>query len=64
MSRRRSRGSISNPAYHWRRVLCIWLMEGGRSEVERIVVIVCVVVGDEGCELVIMVYVKDSDWVK
>ncbi len=33
---------------------------GGWSEVESIVVIVCVVVGDEGCEVVIMMYVKDQ----
>ncbi len=37
---------------------------GGWSEVARTVVIVCVVVGDEGCEVVIMMYVKDRDWVK
>ncbi len=43
----------------------MYLVDGGRwSEVERIIVVVCVVVGDEGCEVGVMMYVKDCDWVK
>ena len=36
----------------------------GWSEVERVILVVCIVVGDEGCEVVIVVYVKDDDRVK
>jgi hypothetical protein len=40
----------------------VYLVDGGGwSEVERIVVIVCGVVSDEGCEVVVMMYVKDCD---
>jgi hypothetical protein len=43
----------------------VYLVDGGGwSEVERIVVIVCVVVSDDDCEVGIMMYVKDRDWVK
>jgi len=36
----------------------------GWSKVERVIVVVCMVVGDEGCEVSIVVYVKDGDRVK
>ncbi len=40
----------------------MYLVDGWRwSEVERIVVVVCVVVSDEGCEMGVMMYVKDCD---
>ena len=31
------------------------------SEVEGVIVVVCMVVGDEGCEVAVMVYVEDGD---
>jgi hypothetical protein len=34
------------------------------SEVEGLIVVVCMVVGDEGCEMGVVMYVKDSDRVK
>ena len=38
---------------------------GGWSEVEgAVVVVVGMVVGDEGCEVVIVVHVEDGGWVK
>ncbi len=37
---------------------------GGLSKVEGAIVVVCTVVGDEDCEVGIVVYVKDGDWVK
>ena len=36
----------------------------GWSEVEGFVLVLCEVVGDEGCEVVIVVYVEDGGWVK
>ena len=36
----------------------------GWSEVERVIVVVCIVIGDEGCEVAIVVYVEDGDPVK
>ena len=33
-------------------------------EVEEVIVVVCIVVGDEGCEDGVVVYVKDRDRVK
>ncbi len=43
----------------------MYLADGwGWSEVERIVVVVCVVIGDEGCEMGVVVYVEDCDWVR
>ncbi len=36
----------------------------GWSEVEGVVMVVCMVVGDEGCKVGIVVYVKDCDRVK
>ena len=36
----------------------------GWSEVEGVIVVVCMVIGDEGCEVVVVVYVKGSDRVK
>jgi len=36
----------------------------GWSQVERVIVVVCMVIGDEGCKVVIVVYVKDGDRVK
>ena len=36
----------------------------GWSKVERVIVVVCIVVGDESCEVGIMVYVKDGDRVE
>ena len=36
----------------------------GWSEVEGFIVAVNMIVGDEGCEVVIMVYVEDGDRVK
>jgi len=36
----------------------------GWSEVEGVIVVVCMVIGDESCKLVIVVYVKDGDQVK
>ncbi len=41
----------------------MYLVDGWRwSEVERIIVVVCVVVGDEGYEMRVVVYVEDCDW--
>ena len=37
---------------------------GGWSEVEGVIVVVCMVIGDEGCEVVVVVYVEDGDRVK
>ena len=38
---------------------------GGWAEVEGVIVVVlCMVIGDEGCEVIIVVYVEDGDWVK
>ena len=34
---------------------------GGWSEVEKVVVVVCMAVGDEGCEVGIVMHVKDRD---
>ena len=31
------------------------------SEVEGVIVVVCMAVGDEGCEVVVVVYVEDGD---
>ncbi len=36
---------------------------GGWSNVEGVIVVICVVDGDEGCEVGIVVHVKDGDWV-
>ena len=36
----------------------------GWLEVEGVVVVVCVVVCDKGCEVGILVYVEYVDWVK
>ena len=36
---------------------------GGWSEVEGVVEVVCMYVNDEGCEVGIVVYDKDRDWV-
>ena len=36
----------------------------GWSEVERVIIVVCMVVGDECCEVGAVMYVKDSDRVK
>ena len=36
----------------------------GWSEVERIIVVICVVVRDEGCEVGVIMYVENGDWVK
>ena len=33
----------------------------GRAHVEGVIVVVCLVVGDEGCEVVVVVYVEDCD---
>ena len=37
---------------------------GGWSEAEGVVIVVCMVVGDKGREVVIVVYVEDGGWVK
>ena len=37
---------------------------GGWPEVEGVIVVVCMVVGDEGFEVGVVVHVKDRDWVK
>jgi len=37
---------------------------GGMPESERVIVLVCMVVGDEDCEVGVVVYVKDRDRVK
>ena len=37
---------------------------GRGSEVERVIVVVCMVVGNKGCEVVIVVYAEDGDWVE
>ena len=37
---------------------------GGWAEVEGVTVVVCMVIGDEGCEVVIFVYVEDDDRVE
>jgi hypothetical protein len=37
---------------------------GGWSEVDGFIVVVCMVIGDEGCEGVVVVYVEDDDRVK
>ncbi len=37
---------------------------GRWSEIEGVEVVVGMVVGDEGCEVGIIVYVKDCDWVE
>jgi hypothetical protein len=34
---------------------------GGWAEVEGVVVVVCMVIGDEGCDVVTVVYVEDGD---
>jgi len=34
---------------------------GGWAEVEGVIVVVCMVIGDEGCEVVIVVYVEYDD---
>jgi len=34
------------------------------SEVERVIVVVCLVVCDEGCEVIVVVYVEDCDRVE
>ena len=34
------------------------------SEVQGVIVVVCMAIGDEGCELVIVVYVEDGYRVK
>ena len=36
----------------------------GWSEVEGVIVVLCMVIGDEHCEVVIDVYVEDGDRVK
>ncbi len=36
----------------------------GLSKVEGVVVVVCVLVCDEGCEVRVVVYIEDGDWVK
>ena len=36
----------------------------GWSEVEGVIVVVCMIVDDEGCDVVIVVYVEDGDRVK
>jgi len=36
----------------------------GWSEVEVVVVVVCMVIGNEGCEVVVVMYVEDGDRVK
>ena len=36
----------------------------GWSEIEGVIVVVRTVVGDEGCKVGIVVYVKDGYWVK
>ena len=42
----------------------MYLIDGWRwSEVEKIIVVVCVVVGDEGCRMGVVVYDEDYDWV-
>jgi len=33
----------------------------GWAEVEGVIVVVCMVIGDEDCEVVIAVYVEDDD---
>ncbi len=33
----------------------------GWSEVEGVIVVVCMAIGDEGCEVVIVVYIEDGD---
>ena len=37
---------------------------GGCSEVEGVIIVVCMVTGDEDCEVVIVVYVEDDDRVE
>ena len=37
---------------------------GGGSEAEGVIVVVCMVIGDESCEVVLVVYVEDVDRVK
>ncbi len=40
----------------------MYLVNGwGWSEVKRIIVVVCVVVGDEGCRMGVVMYVKECD---
>jgi len=36
----------------------------GWSEVEGVIIVVCMVIGDESCEVVIVVYVEYGDRVK
>jgi len=36
----------------------------GWSEAEGVIVVVCIAVGDEGCEVVVVVYVEDGNRVK
>ena len=36
----------------------------GWTEVAGVIVVVCMVIGDEGCEVVLVVYVEDGDRVK
>jgi hypothetical protein len=36
----------------------------GWSEVEGVIVVVYVVIGNEGCEVIVIVYVEDGDRVK
>ena len=57
-------GATSSPKNHWWSVLCILMIAGGMPEVEGVIVVVCMVVDDEGCEVDVVVYVKDRDRVK
>ena len=47
-----------------RGVCCVSCWSWGWLEVEGVVIVVCVVVGDEGCEVFIVVYVEDGDRVE
>jgi hypothetical protein len=40
------------------------VVRSGWSEVERVIVVVCKVIGDEDYEVVIVVYVENGDRVK
>jgi hypothetical protein len=43
----------------------VYVVDGrGRLEVKGVVVIVQLVVCDEGCEVGVVVYVEDGDWVE
>ncbi len=57
-------GVVSSPEYHLRNVFVGSLDRRGWAEIEEIVVVMCMVVGYERCEVGVAIDVEDSDWIE